>query len=315
MILLPYIIWTMVFASVVLFIHGVMVYLDSRRTIKERIESTAGTPPGLTFSRKKEHPVTARLSQILSRWGNWAASDQERLSAVRQQLIYAGFRHPRAPLVYYGLRVFAALILPLPYLLSQIVGGLVNTNTLLYAFLLASLGYLLPQQFLKMKVRKRQNSLDRALPDVLDLFIICAEAGLALPATINKVAVEIKEVSKDFYQELQLTALELRTGLPWDVALAHLGERTGVMSIKSFVALLVQTDKLGTNIAQAMRTQADFTRVQRALKAEELANKLPVKMILPLAFFIFPGIMIVAAGPGIIKIMRIIIPMLQGRGH
>ena len=95
----------------------------------------------------------------------------------------------------------------------------------------------------------------------------------------------------------------MRTGLPWHLALHHLGERTGVMSVKSFVALLVQTDKMGSNIAQALRTQAEFSRTQRALKAEELANKLPVKMIFPLALCMFPGIMIVAAGPGVIKII------------
>jgi tight adherence protein C len=311
--LLPYIVWAMVFASFALLIYGVMTHIDSRRTIKERIEPSVIHVHRI--SGKKNQPIKIWLSQVLMRWGNLAVKDHEILSAVRQQLIYAGFRHPSAPLIYFGLRALTALTLPLPYLLYQIVRGVVNANTLIYSFLIAAGGYLLPQYLLKIKVRRRQNSIDRALPDVLDLFIVCAEAGLALPAIINKVAAEIKDVSKDFYNELQLIALELRTGLPWDVALSHLGERTGVMSVKSFVGLLVQTDKMGSNIAQAMRTQADFIRTQRVMKAEELANKLPVKMIVPLAFFIFPAIMIVAGGPGVIKIIRIIMPMLQGRGH
>jgi tight adherence protein C len=205
------------------------------------------------------------------------------------------------------------MLLPVPYVLSQIIQGTINKNSFFSAFLLAGLGYALPFVLLKMRVRRRQNNIDRALPDVLDLFIICAEAGLSLPATINKVTSEIKDVSKDFYQELQISVLELRTGLSWDLVLHRLGERTGVMSVKSFAALLVQTDKLGTNVAQAMRTQANFIRTQRMLKAEEQANKLPLKMLFPLAFCIFPGIMIVAAGPGFIQIFRVLLPVFQGQ--
>jgi tight adherence protein C len=314
MISLPYLIGALVFASATCLIYGLLEYRESRRIIRDRVAKPDGSLMAGAFRVKKENPVQSWLAQFLMRWGNWAAKDEERLSAVRQQLIYAGFRYASAPLIYFGLRVVTAMILPLPYLLSQIVRGLVNPNTLLYAFLFAGLGYLLPQYLLKFKVRQRQNNIDRALPDVLDLFIICAEAGLALPATINKVASEIQDVSRDFYQELQLTALELRTGLPWDLALHHLGERTGVPSVKSFVSLLVQTDKLGTNVAQAMRTQANFTRTQRALKAEELANKLPVKMLFPLVFCMFPGIFIVIAGPGVIQLFNVLLPMMQGKG-
>jgi tight adherence protein C len=311
---LPYIIWATVFAAATILVYGLLEVRDSRRTIKARVLPSDGSTSFTMRLEPKENPIKSWLAQILQRWGNWAARDEERLSTARQQLIYAGFRHPSAPLIYFGIRVMTTMLLPLPYLISQIVRGLVSPNTLLYGFLFAGLGYVLPKFLLKIKIRHRQTNIDRALPDVLDLFIICAEAGLSLPATVNKVAAEIKEVSRDFYHELQLTALELRAGLPWDLALHHLGERTGVMSVKSFVALLVQTDKMGSNIAQAMRTQAEFSRTQRALKAEELANKLPVKMVFPLALCIFPGILIVVVGPGIIRIIRVIMPILQGRG-
>jgi tight adherence protein C len=312
---LSFIIWFFVFASATLFIYGFLEYRDSRRTIRTRVIQSDESISTSAQCEKKDKLISSWLIQFLQRFGNLVVKDQERLSDLRQQLIYGGFRQSSAPIIYSGLRVMSAMLLPLPYLLSKIIQGLINTDTLLYACLFAGVGYMLPQYFLKIRVRKRQSNIERALPDVLDLFIICAEAGLALPATINKVAAEIKDVSIDFYQELQLTALELRTGLPWDVALHHLGERTGVLSVKSFVSLLVQTDKMGINIAQALRTQADFSRTQRALKAEEMANKLPVKMVFPLAACIFPGILIVVAGPGVIRIIRIVLPILQGRGH
>lgn len=306
-------IYAAIFISLTLFTYGVLASFGNRRAIQERIETSSGGDHSSLLSKKKENPLRAWVSQLLMRWGNRATKDPESLLAVRQQLIYAGFRQTSAPLIYLGLRFLCAMLLPLPYLLSQIVQGTVNKNSFFSAFLFAGLGYVLPLIFLKIRVRKRQNNIDRALPDVLDLFIICAEAGLSLPATINKVTGEIKDVSPDFYQELQIAVLELRTGLSWDQVLHRLGERTGVMSVKSFVALLVQTDKLGTNIAQAMRTQANFIRTQRMLKAEELANKLPLKMLFPLAFCIFPGIMIVAAGPGFIQIFRIMLPIFQGQ--
>jgi tight adherence protein C len=307
-------VYVMVFASAAILIYGLLQYRDSRRTIQERVSRKDGSVGAMGVGPRKENPAAAWFGRLLTRWGSWAAKDEERLSAVRQQLIYAGFRHHSAPVMYFGLRVVTAMLLPLPYLLSQLARGLATKNTLLYAFLITGLGYFLPYYLLRYQVSRRQNSIDRALPDVLDLFIICAEAGLSLPATINKVAAEIKEVSREFYQELMLTALELRTGLPWNLALHHLGERTGVLSVKSFVSLLVQTDKLGTNVAQAMRTQANFTRTQRALKAEELANKLPVKMLFPLVLFIFPGIFIVIAGPGVIQIINVLLPMMKGKG-
>jgi tight adherence protein C len=170
--------------------------------------------------------------------------------------------------------------------------------------MLAGVGFYLPQYFLIVITRKRQDRIDKALPDILDLFIVCMEAGMSLQATINRVAEEIRTVSKDLYNEMNLTNAELRTGIPREIALKNLGERTGVQDVKSLVALMIQSEKMGTSIAQSLRTHASFIRVQRGQKAEEMAAKLPVKILIPMIFFIFPSILIVVLGPAALQISK-----------
>jgi tight adherence protein C len=134
--------------------------------------------------------------------------------------------------------------------------------------------------------------------------IVCMEAGLALQGTFVRVAEEIKSLSKDLHNELQITNAELRAGIPRETALKNLAERTGVQSIRSLVNLMVQSEKMGTSIAETLRTQANFTRVQRAQRAEEIAAKLPVKILFPMMVFIMPTLFIVILGPGAINISR-----------
>ena len=119
------------------------------------------------------------------------------------------------------------------------------------------------------------------------------------------MANEIKEVSKDFHDELQITAAELRTGIPWDEAFEGLGKRTGVQSLRSMAALMIQSNKMGTSLGQSFRTQSEFTREQRTLRSEEKAAKLPVKMIFPLVMLILPAMFIVTVGPAVIHIKAI----------
>jgi tight adherence protein C len=179
-------------------------------------------------------------------------------------------------------------------------GGLTK-STFLYLFLLAGVGFYLPQYVLRFITSRRQDRIDKALPDVLDLFIVCMEAGLALQAAMNRVAEEVRQISTDLYNEFQLTNAELRTGIPRETALKNLGERTGVQNVKALVGLMIQSDKMGTSISQALRTHASFLRVQRGLKAEEKAAKLPVKILFPMMFFIFPAVFVVVIGPAIIQ--------------
>ncbi len=306
-----WLVWVALFASFSLLTYGLLVYVGARRTVRDRVRKPVAAALREIPRRGEESRVKKRVVDFLRYLGRWAAKDQEALSEIRTTLIYAGFRRAAAPAVYFGIRSLVAVLLPIPYLLVMVSQGKVNFVTLAVSLALAGAGYYLPRYGLRWLCRRRQDRLDRALPDVLDLFIICLEGGLALPATVNRVAEEIREVCRDFYLELQLTALELRTGIPWQTALHNLGDRTGVLSVRSLVALMVQSDRLGAHIAQALRTQAEFVRTQRSLKAEEVANKLPIKMLFPLVFCVFPAIFIVILGPALISLFTKFLPGLM----
>jgi tight adherence protein C len=298
--------WGGTFLAIVLMAYGVVLAYGSRRMLRKRIEEPAAPAPRSTATvirnDEAKNPLLRRLFNLLSFSGQWGLKDQQEVSKVKELLIHGGFRKSNAPAILYGLKVTMGLLLPVPFVLFAIVNENLTTRAMIVAFLLAGTGYFLPQYFLQRLVRARQEKIDRALPDVLDLFIICMEAGLALQATINRVADEIRPVCPEFYTELQLTGGEMRTGISRDTALKNLGQRTGVQSVQSLVTLMIQSERLGTSIAQSLRTHADFVRVQRTLKAEEMAAKLPVKILAPLLFFIFPAMFIIVVGPAAIQV-------------
>ncbi|MBW1916522.1 MAG: type II secretion system F family protein [Deltaproteobacteria bacterium] len=297
--------------TVTLFTYGFLTYWDSRRKLKERLKNPEKTlSTALRGRGEEESPAQKRFLELLSFSGQWALKDQQEVSRLRASLINAGYRHPNAPAIYFGLRVLTALLLPFPFLAYCVIQGKITTINLIIAFWFAGMGFFLPTYLLRVKIRKRQDRLDKALPDVLDLIIICMEAGLSLNGTLNLVVEEIRGIYKDFYNELLITTNEIRTGIPWHEALNNLGQRTGVPSVRSLVALMIQSDRLGASIAQALCTHADFVRVQRALRAEEQASKLAVKLLFPLICFIFPAMFIVILGPAVIRISKILLPTL-----
>lgn len=303
-----------IFITITLTVYGFLSYWDKRRKVKGRFTNPEPLSSlSLLQSEEKREGGKHRFLNWLSFSGQWAMKDQKEVSKVRVTLVQAGYPQPNAPAIYFGLRVLAALALPVPVVAICITQGRSSLSTMLIGFLVSGMGFFLPSYLLNFLARKRQNSIDKALPDVLDLFIICMEAGLALNATINRVALEIRGVYDDFYNELRITTTELRTGIPWNEALNNLGQRTGVQSVKSLVALMIQSEKLGASIAQALRTHADFVRVQRTLKVEEKAAKLPVKILFPLMFFILPALFIVIIGPAIIHITETVLSAMGGK--
>lgn len=296
----------LVFASVFLAVYGFIV----RWNLKQKIRERAKNPSQDIFSpilRQEETPglFKGKILNWLSFSGQWALKDLDKISKVREDLIHAGFRQARAPAVYFGLRALFAFLLPVPFLLFLSIRGSINGFSLLGAFFFSMLGFFLPTYFLRARISRRQARIDKALPDVMDLFIICMEAGLSLNASVHRVAKEIEGIHKDFFEELQITATELRTGIPWDESFENLGRRTGVQSVRSMVSLMIQSEKMGTSLAQAFRTQSEFNRVQRALHSEEKAAKLAIKMIFPLVLLILPAMFIVTVGPAILHIKSI----------
>ncbi len=286
---------------------------SSRRNLKKRMDEPKNSPAvALLREETARDTPLKRLVHWLSPYGKLTAKEGEE-TKFQTMLIHAGFRNPSAVTIFYGLKAFVALVFPLPVLMFFTIRGNLTLLHIVLAFLMGAIGYSLPQFMLHRIVQRRQEKIDRALPDVIDLLIICMEAGLALQATINRVADEVKGVCREVYEELQITGGEMRTGISRDLALKNLGKRTGVQSLQSLVTLMVQSEKLGTSLTQSLRSHADFSRMQRTLGAEEMAAKLPVKIVIPLIFFILPAMFIVIVGPGVIQMARTLIPLLFGQ--
>lgn len=301
---LVWLIWGTVFATAAFFTYGLLIYYNNRRTVMERFKGPLSAAKLGIRPEQSESQYMRKFLEWISSFGKFALENQAEASKTRSSLIQAGFRHPKGPAYYFGIRALTAFALPLPYLIFSLMKGKIQLVNILASFLLVAMGFYLPQYVLKVLTRRRQDRIDKALPDILDLLIVCMEAGMSLQATINRVAEEIRPVSKDLYDEMNITNAELRTGIPREIALKNLGERTGVKDVKSLMAMMIQSEKMGTSIVQSLRTHASFIRVQRGQRAEEMAAKMPVKILVPMIFFIFPAILIVVIGPAAIQISR-----------
>jgi tight adherence protein C len=171
---------------------------------------------------------------------------------------------------------------------------------------------MIPESWLTWRIRSRQHKLRRGLADGLDLLVICVEAGLGLDQALMRVSQELKVTHPELSEELQLVNIEMRVGKSRIEALRELARRTGLDDIQSLVAMLIQTERFGTSIAQSLRVHSDDLRTKRRQRAEELSAKTTVKMVPPLVFFIFPALMVVILGPAVITLMRTLGPTLNG---
>jgi tight adherence protein C len=259
--------------------------------VGERVNDTVGDGAARR-ARAKDAPATD------------LSGDPRRASPLRQQLIHAGYREPSAVAIYWGAKVLLTIGLGLPlFLLVQGFTG-DGARALLAGGWGAALGWVSPSLRVRSRARRRQKSIQRALPDALDLMVVCVEAGLALNQALVRVAEEIRHVDAVTSDELTLVNLEIRAGVPRDEALRNLGDRTGVADLQSLVAMLIQTDRFGTSIAQALRVHSDTMRTKRRQRAEEAAAKTTIKLVFPLAFCIFPALFVVILGPALISIYR-----------
>ena len=223
------------------------------------------------------------------------ASSQSQLILLR-----AGFRRPEARLVIAGVRI----LLPVILLAAAYFGGLYRGRAVLVFAGAALLGYMVPEIWFLRRVRARQHRLRVALPDGLDLLVVCVEAGLGLDQALLRVSQELQRAHREFSDELQLVSTEMRFGKTRTDALREFGRRTGLEDIKGLVTMLIQTERFGTSIAQSLRVFSEELRTKRRQRAEEMAAKISIKMVPVLVLFIFPALMIVVLGPAIVAIMR-----------
>ena len=295
---------------------ALFLYLNSREAVqtwKRRVENRMDSPDSVQELNWIDSLGTS-LTQLIERLGNaMKPSDDADVRSLRNSLITAGFRHPRVPILFRGTKLVCAtaLLLGMALVPTKTLGFPSYSMLIMYYVGAAFFGYYLPAYWLRWMTSSRKTRVLHALPDALDLLVVCVEAGLGLDQAINRVGEEIKFAHRDLSDEFNLLALELRTGVTRTDALRNLSKRVDLAEFKGLVALLIQTDRFGTSIGQALRVHSDAMKVTRRMKAEELAAKLPVKLLLPLLFFIFPSLFIVILGPAAIRVIRVLLPSLH----
>ena len=227
-------------------------------------------------------------------------------------MIQAGFRSDQGYRNFLAAKTAGTVLLPLAWLFRSLFISF-DTKTLAVALSLAAVGYLLPDFILTHFLQKRQERIFKAVPDALDMMVVCVEAGLGLDMTFKRVGEEIRSLSPDMSDEFLLTNLEVRAGKQRDEALRNMAQRAGAPEMQNLTTVLIQTSRFGTSLAKALRVHSDSMRTKRRQMAEEIAAKSAVKLLFPLVLFIFPTIFVVLLGPAAIQIARNLLPALGGQ--
>ncbi len=281
--------------------------------LQEAVSPAGGAPPPPSPGIRK---WTARL---------WGKSDrivresEEIVSRVTsddipghlQPLTRAGYRSATAGRIYRGLRIATPLLLPVALFAGGKAVGMPDKTLFLLAVAGAAAGLSLPAAFLRSIARKRQEAITDALPDALDLLTVCVEAGLGINSAFLRIAEEFRLSSPTLSEEFDVVNREMVAGKPRMEALRALADRTGVEDVKSLVAMLIQTERLGTSLAQSLRVHSDSLRVRRRQRAEEAAAKTTIKLVFPLVFLLFPALFIVILGPGVLQILHVLFPSIN----
>jgi tight adherence protein C len=251
----------------------------------------------------EESPVSDFAERLASPLNRLAPASAAEARKLQKQLMQAGYRNRNAPLIYRALQLasmigFPGLVALACALLARPLG-----SAFLFIAMAFVLGFMLPRYLLNRMIRNRQLRVRWGLADALDLMVVSIEAGLGLNASMLRISEELKDVHPDISEEFEMANLEIRVGREREEALRNLAERTGVDDLRSLVAMLIQADRFGTSIARAVRVYADSLRTKRRQRAEQAAQKAAVKLLLPLACFLFPTLFIAILGPAALQLM------------
>lgn len=290
-----------VFVGVFLLIAlgGVLVF--HRRAMVQRISSAINpAPPKNRTIRSFVKDTGSSLGGAVEVFKHVLPKSQTEISVTRERLMRAGYRSDSAVNVLNGSKVLVPLLL----CALALVTGFGKINPFFVYVSALGIGFIVPDFWLGRKIKARQKRIRRGLPDVLDLLVICTEAGLSLDQATARTATELSKAQPDLCDELGIVVLEQRAGRARSDAWKQMADRTGVDSLRNLVSMLVQSEQFGTSIAKTMRTHADTLRTQRIQAVEEQAAKTSVKLVFPLVFFIFPALFIVTLGPAVILMME-----------
>ena len=310
---IPLIAAFLAFFSVFLLIWGLLTYVGKTTKSREMVQKIHWErddsakimleQSSLTRESREKTPFLRYLSTL----GRWAAGGKETdYSRMRTNFLRAGLQRPNMPGIFWGAKCLLAIVLSTAFILTRMtVLHVFNPYTSVVVCLLFALfGFYLPDLWLSIKTARRRDRIARGLPDALDLMVVSVEAGMGLDTTINRVAHELRLTNKDLSDELKLYNLEVTAGKSRQDSLKNLALRTDLEDINSLVTLLIQADKFGTSVGQALRVYSDTFRTKRYLKAEEVAAKMPLKLIVVLIFCIFPALFVVILGPPVIRLLQ-----------
>jgi len=287
------------FVSLIIVAAAMVLSPSGAAIIQRRLGELRGVPV--------EEPVyTEAAVRTLKQLAKYAPQSPSEMGKLRKRLVSAGFRNKEALTIFMGIRLGVALTA-----FGVASSPLIGRPNVFLAIGVAAVGYLLPSMVLGRLAKKRQHRIRLSLADVLDLLVVSVEAGLGLDQALQRVGEELAFTHKDLSEELRLVNLEMRAGKARSEALRNLADRTGVDDLSSLAAMLIQTDKFGTSVAQSLRVHSDTLRTKRRQRAEEAAAKTGVKMVFPLVFCIFPAIWVVTIGPAAIRFVQVLFPLAQ----
>jgi tight adherence protein C len=285
-------------------ILGFRYWIRPKAAVARVLETT------VPVSSKRE-PLLSSLRRMLDAAGQRLSSREKDREKTLHELASAGFRKRGALNIYYGSRLVGAV-----FLSATAAGACLLRQTDSSMLVMISLGglaagYCLPGEFVRLMTRRRRKSIERALPNTLDLLTICVESGLGLDQGILHVARELGRSHPEMSEEMCMINFETRAGKSRPEALRNLAARTGVQNVKELTAVLIQADRFGTSVAQTLRTYSSHLRVQARQRAEEKAAQLSVKLVFPIFFFILPSLFVITVGPVVVRIIRDLLPMMN----
>jgi len=239
------------------------------------------------------------IGDVVTHFDSVIPKSQQEVSVVKQRLIRAGYRKESTVKIFNGSKV----VVPLALCIIALVTGLGALSPFFIYAVCLGLGFIAPDFWLGRQIKKRQSKIRRGLPDILDLLVICIEAGLSLDQATVRASTELAHAQPELCDELHVVVLEQRAGRPRQDTWKHLADRTDVDCVRALVNMMVQAEQFGTSIGKTLRTHSDTLRTQRIQQVEEQAAKTTIKLIFPLVFFIFPSLFLVVLGPAVIIMM------------
>lgn len=297
-----------VFVAIVAGTFWVLSLISNRNSQAEERLEKIGRPKSLVEIEMAQSDSRGRFKGMKDAFSNLGGvmepKNELEKNSLRIQLANAGFRSENAAPVYHGIRVVCLSVFLVPAVLVFLIKDGFTFTSMKWIVGAAGVGFYLPQLVLYHLRTTRQKEIFLTLPDALDLLVVCVESGLGLDAALRKVTEEMKGHAKTICEEFSLANLQLQMGRPRREVLHDLGVRTGVDDVRSLAAILIQADRFGSSIAQALRVQSDSMRTRRRQLAEEKAAKTAVQLIFPLVLFIFPAIFVVLVGPAAIQIQK-----------